>query len=100
MCAFCLSDNHTTEQCPENLSTVAASMSWFSNSTLLDPLQAPSTYYQEKLCNLFNAVGGLGDTFSSASSHTSARLVEVHMLEHFATSFPWLVVQRFKVAVG
>lgn len=55
VCAFCLSDNHTTEQCPENPSSVANSMSWFNNSTLPGPSQA---YYQERLCNLFNAVGG------------------------------------------
>ena len=58
MCAFCLSDNHLTEQCLKNPSVVAASMLLFSNSTLPGPSQAPSTFYQEKLCNLFNAVGG------------------------------------------
>ena len=55
VCSFCLSDNHTSEQCPENPNTVAAaSVSWLNTSGMP---QFP-VYQQEKLCDLFNADGG------------------------------------------
>ena len=93
----CLSDNHTTKQCSENPSSVAAaSMSWFD--TLVTP-QAPA-YHQEKLCNLSVQLEGLSAIFNSASLHTSALCVGIRMREPFSTSFRWPAEYRPRVAVG
>ena len=54
---FCLSDLHSTGQCPENPSSVSAAVPWFSSSTP-GPSHSPGANFQEKLCYLYNAIGG------------------------------------------
>ena len=57
VCSFCLSDLHSTGQCPENPSSVSAAVPWFSSSTP-GPSRSPGANFQEKLCYLYNAIGG------------------------------------------
>ena len=57
VCSFCLSDNHSSEQCPENPNCLAASLPLYHTPAVPAPVfgGAPRA---EKLCNLFNAKEG------------------------------------------
>ena len=57
VCSFCLSDLHSSGQCPENPSSASAAVPWFSSSTP-GPSRSPSANFQEKLYCLYNAIGG------------------------------------------
>ena len=57
VCSFCLSDNHSSDQCPENPSVLPAAFT--SYHTQPGPAPTPTGAPKlEKLCNLFNAKEG------------------------------------------
>ena len=65
ICNFCLSDNHASERCPENLDHVEA-VSWPIQSGLLNQILFLIHSHQlrrVKLCHLFNAQEGPRCTF-------------------------------------
>ena len=53
---FCLSDNHSTEQCQENQNSVAAALLWYHTPSVPGPVFGGVP--REKLYNSFNVKGG------------------------------------------
>ena len=63
--ASCLSDSHTTDQCPENVDIGAAFMSWQQGTGGLAALPTGSSSGSKaKLCYLFNAKEGSRCTYN------------------------------------
>jgi hypothetical protein len=57
VCAFCLSDNHSSEQCAENHNSLTASLPGYPPQVASVPAWGAAPRI-EKLCNLFNAKDG------------------------------------------
>ena len=57
VCSFCLSDNHSSDQCPENPSLLSAAFTSYHTQPGPAPILS-GVPKLEKLCNLFNAKEG------------------------------------------